>query len=307
MGFEAIFAGHKPRVFGQPFYAGWGLTEDAIPRPRRQRNLTRAQLFAAAMMLYPTWYDPFRDRLCDLETAIDDAGGQARAWRDDHAAGTPRHAAVETQAAARVLWPPSLSLKMIPPRPATERPRMVWAGKATRTRRRVSRVEDGFLRSRGLGRRTGPAAVAGAGRSRHLLRPDRPSRLGTLIERRASLRPISTPAPKADATLTDAGLSKYNLGGAERPDCPRAAASSCPDRSRTTPRSAPARRYATNRALLEAARAANPDAYLSTNPTPMSRRACARARSPMPATGRCGADPRRPDRALWHMWTRSGP
>ena len=24
MGFEAIFAGHKPRVFGQPFYEGWG-------------------------------------------------------------------------------------------------------------------------------------------------------------------------------------------------------------------------------------------------------------------------------------------
>ena len=25
LGFEAIFAGHKPRVFGQPFYAGWAL------------------------------------------------------------------------------------------------------------------------------------------------------------------------------------------------------------------------------------------------------------------------------------------
>jgi len=23
-GFEAIFACHKPRVYGQPFYAGWG-------------------------------------------------------------------------------------------------------------------------------------------------------------------------------------------------------------------------------------------------------------------------------------------
>ena len=32
MGFEAIFAGHKPRVFGQPFYAGWGLSQDEAPR-----------------------------------------------------------------------------------------------------------------------------------------------------------------------------------------------------------------------------------------------------------------------------------
>lgn len=31
MGFGAIFAGHRPRVFGQPFYAGWGLTEDEFP------------------------------------------------------------------------------------------------------------------------------------------------------------------------------------------------------------------------------------------------------------------------------------
>ena len=35
MGFEAIFAGHRPRVFGKPFYAGWGLTEDDEVIPRR--------------------------------------------------------------------------------------------------------------------------------------------------------------------------------------------------------------------------------------------------------------------------------
>ncbi len=75
LGFEAIFAGHKPRVFGQPFYAGWGLTEDRHPHAltRRGRALTRAQLFAAAMILYPTWYDPYHDTLCELEDAIDHA------------------------------------------------------------------------------------------------------------------------------------------------------------------------------------------------------------------------------------------
>ena len=58
LGFEAIFAGHKPRIFGQPFYAGWGRTQDQTPPPRRERELTRAQLFAASMILYPKWYDP---------------------------------------------------------------------------------------------------------------------------------------------------------------------------------------------------------------------------------------------------------
>ena len=42
-GFEAIMAGHKPVVFGQPFYIGWGLSDDRMPLDRRQRKLTRAQ------------------------------------------------------------------------------------------------------------------------------------------------------------------------------------------------------------------------------------------------------------------------
>ncbi len=83
LGFEAILAGHKPVVFGQPFYAGWGLSCDRKPLPRRQRRLTRAQLFAGAMILYPTWYDPYHDRLCSVEEATATLSALTRAWRDD--------------------------------------------------------------------------------------------------------------------------------------------------------------------------------------------------------------------------------
>ncbi len=58
MGFEAILTGHRPMVFGQPFYAGWGLTRDVNPLARRTRVLTRTQLFAGAMILAPVSYDP---------------------------------------------------------------------------------------------------------------------------------------------------------------------------------------------------------------------------------------------------------
>lgn len=34
LGYEALLAGHRPRIFGQPFYAGWGLTDDQIAAPR---------------------------------------------------------------------------------------------------------------------------------------------------------------------------------------------------------------------------------------------------------------------------------
>ena len=85
MGFEAIWAGHRPVVFGQPFYAGWGLSRDIQPIDRRGRALTVVQLFAGAMILYPKWYDPCRDTLCSLEQVLDQLEAETRAWREDHA------------------------------------------------------------------------------------------------------------------------------------------------------------------------------------------------------------------------------
>lgn len=80
-GFEAILAGHKPVTFGVPFYAGWGLTDDRRPIPaRRNRTLTRAQLVAAALILYPTWFDPYRDRLGEPEDVIGALEAQVNAW-----------------------------------------------------------------------------------------------------------------------------------------------------------------------------------------------------------------------------------
>lgn len=82
-GFEAILAGHRPHVFGMPFYAGWGLSADAAPHPRRTRRLTRVQLFAAAMILAPVWFDAHRGGLCSFEQALDQLEAGTRAWRED--------------------------------------------------------------------------------------------------------------------------------------------------------------------------------------------------------------------------------
>jgi len=69
MGFETIIAGHKPVVFGQPFYSGWGLSDDRspLPFPRRRRTLTRAQLFAAAMLVYQCGTIPAGIACADLK------------------------------------------------------------------------------------------------------------------------------------------------------------------------------------------------------------------------------------------------
>jgi capsular polysaccharide export protein len=57
-GFEALLRGISVTVLGYPFYAGWGLTEDRQTNDRRSRKLTLLELFAAAYLVYPQYFDP---------------------------------------------------------------------------------------------------------------------------------------------------------------------------------------------------------------------------------------------------------
>jgi len=57
-GFDALLRGKTVVVHGRPFYAGWGLTQDMLPVPRRERTLTLEALVAGAMLHYPLYWDP---------------------------------------------------------------------------------------------------------------------------------------------------------------------------------------------------------------------------------------------------------
>ena len=57
-GFDALLRGKRVVVFGRPFYAGWGLTQDMLPIPRRQRQLCLDELVAGALLHYPLYWDP---------------------------------------------------------------------------------------------------------------------------------------------------------------------------------------------------------------------------------------------------------
>ncbi len=278
LGFEAILAGHKPRVFGQPFYAGWGLTRDENPVPRRERRLTRAQLFAAAMILAPRWYDPCRDRLCSLEDAIATLEAEARAWRDDHdgwvACGMRlwkrrhlqqffgrvrpvRFCAAPGKAAARAQ--------------AEGRRVMVWAGKAEMAPPGAVRVEDGFLRSRGLGAALTPPLSLVCDDLGIYYDPATESRLERLIAAAPDLPEAELQrARRLIARLTEAGVTKYNLTGADLPDLPSGrrilVAGQVEDDASILAGCIGAER--SNLALLERARAENPDAVLLYKPHP---------------------------------------
>jgi capsular polysaccharide export protein len=276
MGFEAILAGHRPRVWGQPFYAGWGLTADERPVARRSRRLTAAQLFAAAMILAPVWYDPCRDRLCSFEEAVDQLEAEVRAFRQDRAG----HVAVGMR-----LWKRSRINAVFgrhravvfadsAPRAAARAARdgrglLVWAGREPPglAAPGILRVEDGFLRSRGLGADLVPPLSLVADDLGIYYDPARESRLERLIL--AGPPPGGTGrAERLMRRIVDGGTTKYNLPGA-LPDLPPGHRILVPGQVEDD---ASIRlgtgEVHTNLGLLRAAFAANPDAVIVYKPHP---------------------------------------
>jgi capsular polysaccharide export protein len=70
-GFEALIRGKPVTVHGQPFYCGWGLTEDLAPLPRRTRTLAIEELVAGVLIFYPRYLDPVTRRACPVEVAVE--------------------------------------------------------------------------------------------------------------------------------------------------------------------------------------------------------------------------------------------
>ncbi|WP_371169066.1 capsular polysaccharide biosynthesis protein [Aliiroseovarius sp. 2305UL8-7] len=283
LGFEAILAGHKPHVFGQPFYSGWGLTHDERPVDRRRRTLTRAQLFAGAMILYPTWYDPYRDRLCEIEQVLDTLEARSRAWREDR---------LGYVASGMRLWKrrpladfyhdgPAMifdddAMRATQGAQKVERPLMVWAGKeqdAHQSAPALLRIEDGFLRSRGLGAELVPPMSLVRDDLGIYYDPNRESRLERYIGASTTL-PDHTRAraERLILRITEAGLAKYNLDRTLPPgikDLPKGKRILVPGQVEDD---ASIRlgtgSVCTNLALLQRARLENPEAVIIYKPHP---------------------------------------
>ena len=275
LGFESILAGHRPRVFGQPFYAGWGLTQDEHPVPRRTRTLTANQLFAGAMILAPLWYDPCRDRLCSFEDALDQLEAEVRAFRQDRSG----HVATGMR-----LWKRQRLQQMFgaqkpvifrdDPKTAatlatrTNRTLLIWAGKEpegfTPTTPTL-RVEDGFLRSRGLGAALTPALSLVTDDLGIYYDPIRPSRLEQLI----ATAPEGDRATRLAAQIRALGLTKYNLPGTTVPALPKGHRILVPGQVEDDASILKgAGEIRTNLGLLQATRAANPGAVILYKPHP---------------------------------------
>lgn len=270
MGFEAILAGHRPRVFGTPFYAGWGLTEDEHQMIRRQRKLTRAQLFAGAMLKYPVWYDPYEDRLCDLNRVIDTLEATRRAWSEDRRGWIGQNIRLWKRPHMQAMFGQHKRMRF-GSAPHDDARTMVW-GRGQTSAPAVWRVEDGFLRSRGLGAELVPPLSLVLDDLGLYYDPSRSSRLEHLIADSPNL-PASevARARRLIDRITGNGVSKYSVD---------VEAITLPNTSGKTVILVPGQveddasvvlgspEIATNAALLAHVRSANPEAYILYKPHP---------------------------------------
>lgn len=177
LGFEAILRGVPVTAFGLPFYAGWGLSSDMAEGPlaaaahaRRSARPCAEALFDAAFLRYARYADPVTQRPLDFFGAADRivdwrARDQARGAAVTHAFGfSPwkRRAAKLFLGGAQA--PVQFHRKASPARlravsAAPPARAAVWGmaekpGFAEALQARggtLIRVEDGFLRSVGLG------------------------------------------------------------------------------------------------------------------------------------------------------------
>ncbi len=235
LGMEALIAGKKVVCYGAPFYAGWGLTEDrALPASvaaRREARPSLLQLFAAAYLHYPRYIDPYSGAPSDLGASIDRI-----LWLRDHYRDWPRRLhgwGFPTWKRPHVvpfLAPPGGAItfhdEIKTAVTAAQRdgvPLAIWAAKEPQNFSSATpllRVEDGFLRSRGLGSDLIAADSLAVDARGIYFDGGNPSHLEQQLEGGGFDAALLTRAALLREAVIAAALSKYNLGGEALPDFP---------------------------------------------------------------------------------------
>jgi capsular polysaccharide export protein len=152
MGFEALLYNKPVYCFGIPFYAGWGLTKDTL-RCERRGKATIEQLVYGALIKYTKYYDPVLQQSCELEETLELIRLQYKPntpyarlflvgfsfWKRAFMQYFCRHLASKLLFVSK------------PPRKINKDDNiLVWGAKYPELNNCI-RVEDGFIRSSGLG------------------------------------------------------------------------------------------------------------------------------------------------------------
>jgi capsular polysaccharide export protein len=290
IGFLALVAGVPVSAFGPAFYTGWGATDDspAVPLHDFTRNID--EIFAGACLVATRYRDPFRNTRTSFADVVavladwrrvDEANRRIAAcvgmsfWKRRRiadfvrsSAGAPvfrRTAAGAIAAALRGSGEPRAIAGWASRLPAG------LTGAAVRHGVPLIRVEDGFIRSVGLGSDFLPPASLVFDSRGMYYDPSVPSDLEILLGEAEFGPALVARAQRLAAQLVARGITKYNLAGkgpvigvpADR-RCILVPGQVEDDLSIQLGGGA----IRTNLALLAEARSANPDAYILYKPHP---------------------------------------
>jgi len=228
MGFDALMAGKRVSCFGMPFYAGWGLTEDRIRSPRRDLPRSIETLFDAAYLKYVRYVDPLTGHPCELERIVDRIVGHKRVAVQN--AGKIFCFGVrfwKRGIISRFLDSPCADVRFVRSAAAAERSGLnaesrivLWGLRrdpnvmdlARRHGIRVARIEDGFIRSVGLGSDFARPSSLIVDRRGIYFDPHTRSELEDLLNTVDIDEHGREMARRLRQTIVSMGVSKYNTG-----------------------------------------------------------------------------------------------
>jgi len=216
MGFEALLLKKPVYCFGLPFYAGWGLTQDVLACERRG-TATLEQLTYAALIKYTHYYHPVLQVSCELEDILDLIKGQYKTnlpYRRLYLVGFSLWKRAFMQHFCRHLATKLLFVKKPPGHIHHDENVLVWGAKHPELSS-CMRVEDGFIRSSGLGANLcRPSSLSFDGLGMYF-----DSRTPSDLETKLNDCILSDANIKRAELLIDlirySGVSKYNVGQAE--------------------------------------------------------------------------------------------
>ncbi len=228
-GFLALLAGIQIRCFGDSFYSGWGITTDDPRVSQRPFRRTVDEVFAGACLVATRYREPFRNKMAAFEDVLEIVDE----WRNIEAAN--RRIAVclgmsrwkrrqVTDFLRSSAGPPAFRRTIKAALKGAQARRegaiAVWASRAPpglmeaaeRHDVAVIRVEDGFVRSVGLGSDFLPAASLVLDTRGMHFDPSVRSDLELLLLRTEFTPALVERARTLTTQLVARGVTKYNLG-----------------------------------------------------------------------------------------------
>jgi len=221
LGYEALLCGCDVTIFGQPFYAGWGLTDDRNPIEKRVRQRSLDQLFFVSHMAMTNYCNPVNGERWTLRQCLDHVIEQKRQFaRNAHAFFCVGITPWKRRYLRRYLRSPDGCVSFGKPQQqmsSTDKS-LTWGFRQWVTESTVNpvRVEDGFLRSSGLGSDfVAPSSLVidmqGMYFDRH-----RSSDLENLLNTEVCSDEQQARASQLRDMIVSAGLSKYNMPGRDK-------------------------------------------------------------------------------------------